>query len=86
MKAPNKFCIFCGEKPESKNKEHVIPKWLIELTGDPKREAFFGIDAVSEKKGPRVFSFDSFTFPACEQCNTDFAALESLTRLARDVH
>ena len=75
-----KFCIFCGEKPESKNKEHVIPKWLIELTGDPKRKAFFGFDVVSENKGPRMYSFDSFTFPACEQCNTDFAELECHTK------
>lgn len=80
MTAKKKFCIFCGEKPESKNKEHVIPKWLIELTGDPKRQAFFGFDVVRGKKGPRMYSFDSFSFPACEKCNTDFATLEGLTK------
>jgi hypothetical protein len=26
-------CVFCGERPQSKTKEHVIPKWLIEMTG-----------------------------------------------------
>jgi hypothetical protein len=80
MTTKKKICIFCGEKPESKNKEHVIPKWLIELTGDPKREAFFGFDVFSEKKGIRMYSFDSFAFPACEKCNTEFATLEGLTK------
>jgi hypothetical protein len=38
-----KRCIFCGNPPSAKNKEHVVPKWLIELTGDPKREWYLGL-------------------------------------------
>lgn len=76
----SKFCVFCGEKPESKNKEHIIPKWLIKLTGDPKRQAVFGIDFRHLKTtGERKllsFSFDQLQFPACEQCNDKFASLE----------
>ena len=30
----DKFCVFCGNKPKGKNNEHIIPKWLIEFTGD----------------------------------------------------
>ncbi len=80
MTNKKKICIFCGDKPERKNKEHVIPKWLIELTGDSKREAFFGGNVSREKRGIRMYSFDSFTFPACEKCNTEFATLEGATK------
>lgn len=72
-----KFCIFCGERPESKTKEHIIPRWLIELTGDPKRVAGFGIDWRTPTKEGRQFSFDSFAFPACWKCNDAFSALEA---------
>ena len=24
-----KYCVFCGNKPQDKNKEHIIPRWLI---------------------------------------------------------
>jgi hypothetical protein len=34
----NKVCVFCGEKPTNKTKEHIIPEWLIELTGDINRD------------------------------------------------
>lgn len=70
----DKFCIFCGLRPQAKNKEHVIPTWLMRHTGDPNRTVnlpFLG--------GPRPFtrSFSSFHFPACESCNNDFFALEA---------
>jgi len=32
-----KKCVFCGKNPISKTKEHIIPQWLIEYTGDPDR-------------------------------------------------
>ena len=73
-----KFCVFCGEKPESKNKEHIIPRWLIEMTGDPNRDINLGIDTRHmQKTGEgklRTFSFKSFQFPACEKCNLEFAS------------
>lgn len=70
------YCIFCGLLPEEKTKEHVLPMWLIELTGDPKRQAKFGLE---KKPGfpPREFSYDSFTVPACSECNQRFSKLES---------
>lgn len=55
--------------------EHIIPKWLIEYTGDPKRKANFGIDFTTGKL--REYSFDQFKFPACDKCNHSFSALES---------
>lgn len=76
-----KTCVFCGEKPQKKNLEHIIPQWLIELTGDSDRNAFFGykewLNSAAEK---RIFSFDSFQFPACSSCNQKFANLEELTK------
>jgi hypothetical protein len=70
-----KFCVFCGKQPQEKNREHVIPRWLIEMTGDPKRIVRFGV--MSEQPFRiREFSFDSLVFPACTGCNTRFGVLE----------
>ncbi|MFT4764466.1 MAG: hypothetical protein ACI9OH_001560 [Oleispira sp.] len=72
-----KVCVFCGEKPDEKSKEHVVPRWLIELTGDPKREAFLGfIKDFENGFKERKFSFDQLTFPACVSCNNKYADLE----------
>lgn len=71
-----KVCVFCGQTPKNKNREHIIPKWLIELTGDPKRTGIFGIRLGITPIEQRLFSFDSFQFPACEACNSEFSLLE----------
>jgi hypothetical protein len=75
-----KFCVFCGKKPEEKTKEHVIPLWLIKLTGNPNREVHLGIGSkiVSGKREfeLRKYAFSSFQFPACKTCNEKFSALE----------
>ena len=78
----NKFCVFCGEAPDGKTKEHVIPKWLIQLTGDVNREAFFGFikDPELSKFKKRKYSFGNFTFPACDTCNNKYASLEGKTK------
>jgi hypothetical protein len=73
----NKFCVFCGEKPKNKNKEHIIPKWLIKMTGDPNRDILVGLNQDGTIK---KFSINQFTLPACETCNTDFAKLEAETK------
>jgi hypothetical protein len=74
----NKYCVFCGEKPDDKNKEHILPQWLIELTGDPKRVVPFGRNLTTNK----IIKFDwsSFVFPACKICNDRFSKLESLVK------
>lgn len=74
----SKFCVFCGSKPAKKTKEHVVPKWLIEMTGDSNRSAFFGFTKnVENKFSKRKYSFGQFTFPACGECNAKYAPLES---------
>jgi len=76
-----KYCIFCGKPPVDKNKEHVIPRWLIELTGDPKRIVRLGLKKETEGELTfREYAFDQFTFPACEDCNTKHSELESVTK------
>ena len=70
-------CIFCGKPMTEKSNEHVIPQWLIEMTGDIKRVASFGIDyskilddnVEAENLKTRVYPFLKFTFPACKKCN-----------------
>jgi hypothetical protein len=73
-----KSCVFCGNPPSKKNKEHVIPQWLIKHTGNPSRKARFGIsfDPNTEKFIEPAFAFNRFVFPACEACNSEFALLE----------
>ena len=67
--------------PTEKNKEHVLPRWLIEMTGDPKRIGRFGFSMKSDADSPfREFAFDQFTFPACEACNTKHSTLEARTK------
>lgn len=74
-----KHCVFCGKTPEDKSKEHVVPKWLIELTGRPNRKAFFGFtkDIQNRDVTERSFAFDKFTFPACSTCNHRYSDLEA---------
>lgn len=72
-----KVCVFCNKYPISKNKEHVIPDWLIKITGVRNRPA--SITGVST--GPKIISFKSFTFPACKQCNSLFSGLEGEAKL-----
>lgn len=68
-----KLCVFCGEKPVDKTKEHIIPQWLIRYTGDPKRITLLG------KKGGNDIKFPwlNFVFPACEECNSSFGKIEA---------
>ena len=75
-----KECIFCGQRIDSKSKEHVLPKWLIALTGDPKRLVTFGLDKtlfMAKVTKFREFAFDQFQFPACIDCNALFSRLEA---------
>jgi hypothetical protein len=73
-----RFCVFCGKNPESKNKEHVLPKWLLALTGDPARVVNFG---VNYKTGKNIsFAWQGLVVPSCVSCNTKFANLEGKVR------
>lgn len=73
----DKFCVFCGKTPQEKNKEHILPKWLIELTGDPGREIYIGRKWIDPDLAARNFSISSFTFPSCKGCNERFSDLEA---------
>lgn len=66
-------CVFCGVRPESKTKEHVIPLWLIELTGERNRNIRFG-------STDKSFAFDQFVFPACDECNNEYSKLEGYVK------
>src|SRR5262249_14984502 len=73
-----KYCVFCGAPPTDKNKEHVVPKWLIDLTGDPNRKVRLGFRFGTESPADfREFAFDQFVFPACETCNLEHSELEA---------
>lgn len=67
-----KMCVFCGRHPVDKNKEHVIPQWLIRETGRTKLPI---VDQPDKKIG-----FMAFTMPACTACNERYSKLESDTQ------
>jgi len=68
-------CIFCGEAPDEKTREHVIPYWLLAMTGDPRRVVPLGQD-FSRGKQAIQFSWSNFVAPACRACNNSYAQLE----------
>lgn len=67
-----KVCVFCNKHPVGKNKEHVLPDWLIKYTGNQNRS----INVPGLGTTVKTFNFRSFTFPACEKCNSEFSILE----------
>jgi hypothetical protein len=79
MSRKERFCIFCGNPPLDKNKEHVLPQWLIDLTGLTKRVVNFGMDPITGKV-PR-FDWSSFVFPSCRSCNESYSILEAEAKL-----
>lgn len=83
-------CIFCGKPMTEKSNEHVIPRWLTEMTGDIKRSASFGMDYSKifdeniepENIKSREYPFLQFTFPACKKCNEIYGSgLEGNARI-----
>lgn len=73
-------CVFCGGKPQRKTNEHVVPRWLIELTGNPKREISIGPlvgRPTDNDTGILRLPFDRLCFPACQTCNERFGQLEA---------
>ena len=70
-----KFCIFCGKKPENKNLEHVVPQWLIKMTGRERKD-IYSLYPEYDKHIP----FIQFKFPACTACNTKYAKMEALVK------
>lgn len=70
-----RLCVFCGEVPDTKTNEHVVPYWLLELTGDPKRIVTMGINYAQDKK-PIRYSWSQFVAPACDKCNQKYSDFE----------
>ena len=61
-------CVFCGKDANKKNKEHVIPQWLIRYAGC--EQAYI----IDEEK--RKIPFMRFTVPACTACNSRYSDWE----------
>jgi hypothetical protein len=77
----NRLCVFCGEKPNDKTSEHVVPRWLLEMTGDPNRQVVFGQD-FSRRKKPIRYSWSSYVAPACDKCNGKYSAFEERVKVS----
>jgi hypothetical protein len=76
-----KTCIFCGNETKEKSREHVLPQWLIKLTGDPNRKVYLGVDRVKSDFKKEIYVYreygiNDFHFPACIKCNNSFSLLE----------
>ncbi len=71
-------CIFCGNKPQNKNKEHIIPQWLSKYLGRYKSVCYLPGTTDLE------LTFAQLTFPACEKCNSEDSNLEGAAKLIVD--
>lgn len=67
-------CVFCGKPPKNKNREHILPRWLLELTGDPTRKVTMAIDP--DTGNPIEFAWSALVMPACQECNNEYSRLE----------
>lgn len=67
-------CIFCGNPPESRTKEHIYPQWLLKMTGFHSKDTSVGTNWVTGKE--IIFPGKNYTFPACDACNNNFSGLE----------
>ncbi len=65
-------CVFCGTevRKSSRTKEHILPMWLLEATGDPHRKIRIEFDPDSGADIIRPAS--TFHFPACDDCNKNY--------------
>jgi hypothetical protein len=65
-------CVFCGAAlaKSDRTKEHVLPMWLLRMTGDPNRQFQLGSNLVTGDAWLRAAS--SITFPACGPCNQNY--------------
>lgn len=69
-----KFCVFCGNPPQDKNKEHVIPQWLSKYTDRFNKVCELG--GITDAD----ITFKNLTFPACTACNDKFGKLEAAVK------
>jgi len=84
-----KFCVFCGEPPVEQNKEHILPQWLLEHTGDPHRHVSISVryDFENDSAKPLAFAFSHLQFPSCKRCNDHFGQLEArVQRVVQALH
>lgn len=70
-----RLCVFCGSPPVNKNKEHILPQWLLRMTGDPSRVVKFGTNF--EKQTEIEFSWSNLVMPSCTSCNERYSQLEN---------
>ncbi|MCA3081212.1 MAG: hypothetical protein ING69_01005 [Rhodocyclaceae bacterium] len=68
-------CVFCGLPPADKNKEHILPQWLLRMTGDSSRVVKFGTNFA--KQAEVEFAWSSFVMPSCVACNDQYSRLEN---------
>jgi hypothetical protein len=78
MSNSGRACVFCGSSPQDNTPEHPLPRWLIELTGDPRRVVQVGFDWTRGKA--HRFAFQAFTAPSCRRCNNARGTLENATK------
>lgn len=71
-------CVFCGQRPKEQADEHVIPKWLIRMTGHEGRSAVLFSHPIDGAM--RTQHWLSSKFPACDPCNRRWADIEGIVK------
>lgn len=68
-------CVFCGERPKKRTKEHIIPKWLQKFAGNEHVPAF-----IPTPNGTKREYWSNLVVPACSKCNNFYADLENANK------
>jgi hypothetical protein len=72
--AKRRQCVFCGQATTKQTKEHILPQWLLKLTGDPSRVVTMAIHPQTFEQ--IKFPWTKLVMPACEACNGKYGKLE----------
>jgi hypothetical protein len=76
--AKRRQCVFCGQTTTKQTKEHILPQWLLKLTGDPSRVVAMAIHPQTFEQ--IKFPWTALVMPACQACNTEYSKLESAVK------
>jgi hypothetical protein len=73
-----RHCVFCGQPATNKNQEHILPQWLLALTGDPNRVVTMSVNPQTGE--PIKFAWSKLVMPACKACNDEYGKLEGTVK------
>src|SRR6185503_9830506 len=75
-------CVFCGKLEGKKTKEHVIPGWLMRMTGNNSLKVWTPLKNLTGGDEVTQMDQNDLHFPACDECNNADSILEDRAKVA----